>query len=101
MTKPTLIKIDKSLSLPTQKGDVKTWADLKGSASALAIVEAAVQHEGLTLVICADNELVDRIEEEIGFYGAELEVPLLHFPGWEILPYDTFSPHQDIISQRI
>lgn len=28
-------------------------------------------------------------------------VPLYIIPDWEILPYDNFSPHQDIISQRI
>ena len=26
---------------------------------------------------------------------------MLHFPDWETLPYDLFSPHEDIISQRL
>ncbi|PCJ11442.1 MAG: hypothetical protein COB04_19120, partial [Gammaproteobacteria bacterium] len=60
MTKPALVKLDKELSLPIKSGDYRTWANLKGSAPALAIVEAAAQHKGLTLVICADNETVDR-----------------------------------------
>lgn len=40
-----------------------------------------------------------RLEDEIGFFSQSL--PVLHFPDWEVLAYDLFSPHQDIISQRI
>ena len=29
------------------------------------------------------------------------DVPVLHFPDWETLPYDSFSPHQDIVSERL
>ncbi|WP_410964949.1 hypothetical protein, partial [Salmonella sp. SAL4435] len=37
--------------------------------------------------------------QELRFFAPDL--PVLHFPDWETLPYDVFSPHQDIISQRI
>ena len=33
------------------------------------------------------------------FAGASL--PLLRLPDWEVLPYDLFSPHPDIISERL
>ena len=39
-----------------------------------------------------------RLEEELGFFA---EVPVMPFPDWEILPYDAFSPHQDIVSARL
>ena len=72
---------------------------MRGAGQALAIAAAAEQQPGLTLVITADPASALRLEEEIRFFASKL--PVLHFPDWEILPYDLFSPHQDIVSQRI
>ncbi|HCM06187.1 MAG TPA: hypothetical protein DIC30_09280, partial [Oceanospirillales bacterium] len=88
-----------SPSLPTKAGDRRFWGALNNSNQALAIASAAQQHPGLTLVITKDTLSAQRLEEEIAFFAEEL--PVLHLPDWEILPYDTFSPHQDIISQRL
>ncbi len=42
------------------------------------------------------------MEDEIRFYLADSEaVPILPFPDWESLPYEAFSPHPDIISDRL
>jgi len=86
-------------SLPSKAGERRFWGELNNSNQALAIASAAQQHSGLTLVITKDTLSAQRLEEEIGFFAEEL--PVLHLPDWEILPYDTFSPHQDIISQRL
>ncbi len=75
------------------------WGSLQGASQALAIAAAAQQQAGLTLVITTDTGSALRLEEEIRFFAPHL--PVLHFPDWEILPYDIFSPHQDIVSQRI
>ena len=75
------------------------WGSLQGASQALAIAAAAQQQAGLTLVITTDTGSALRLEEEIRFFAPHL--PVLHFPDWEILPYDVFSPHQDIVSQRI
>jgi transcription-repair coupling factor (superfamily II helicase) len=88
-----------SPSTPSKAGDRRFWGQLNNSNQALAIASAAQQHTGLTLVITKDTLSAQRLEEEIGFFAEEL--PVLHLPDWEILPYDTFSPHQDIISQRL
>lgn len=88
-----------SPSLPSKAGDRRFWGALNNSNQALAIASAAQQHPGLTLVITKDTLSAQRLEEEIAFFAEEL--PVLHLPDWEILPYDTFSPHQDIISQRL
>ena len=88
-----------SPSLPNKAGERRFWGQLDNSNQALAIASAAQQHKGLTLVITKDTLSAQRLEEEIGFFAEEL--PVLHLPDWEILPYDTFSPHQDIISQRL
>lgn len=49
--------------------------------------------------MAASSLAAQRIEDEIRFYAADM--PILPFPDWECLPYDVFSPHQDIISQRL
>ncbi|MEH6501067.1 MAG: transcription-repair coupling factor [Pseudoalteromonas distincta] len=75
------------------------WGNLAGAARALAIAEAAAEHVGLSLVITRDTASADQLEQELRFFAPEL--PVLSFPDWETLPYDRFSPHQDIISQRL
>ncbi len=65
----------------------------------MAIASAAEIHSGPLLVIATSSFSAQRLEDEIRFYAPEL--PILPFPDWECLPYDVFSPHQDIISQRL
>ncbi|MAE21319.1 MAG: transcription-repair coupling factor, partial [Pseudomonas sp.] len=84
---------------PIRAGDRRFWGALNGASQALAIAKAASDHKGLTLVVTHDTSAALRLEEEIRFFSPALTV--LHFPDWEILAYDVFSPHQDIISQRI
>lgn len=83
---------------PKKAGERRFWGNLIGASQALAIAKSTEQHLGLTLVICNDSTTALRLEDEIRFFT---DTPVLHFPDWEILPYDVFSPHQDIISQRI
>ncbi|HAL69464.1 MAG TPA: transcription-repair coupling factor, partial [Pseudomonas sp.] len=77
----------------------QTWGNLPGAALSLAIAEAASSAGRFTLLLTADSQAADRLEQELKFFAPEL--PVLPFPDWETLPYDLFSPHQDIISQRI
>ena len=77
------------------------WCQLYGSALALAIVEQAQRYTaGPVAVIVEDIAHADRLESEIRFYSAE-QATIYHLPDWETLPYDVFSPHQDIISERL
>lgn len=84
--------------LPAAAGK-QLWGNLPGAAQALAIAEAASAAKRFTLLLTADSQSAERLQEELSFFAPEL--PVLHFPDWETLPYDQFSPHQDIISQRI
>ena len=77
----------------------QTWGNLPGAALSLAIAEAASNAERFTLLLTADSQSAERLQDELAFFAPGL--PVLHFPDWETLPYDVFSPHQDIISQRI
>ena len=85
-------------SLPATAGK-QHWGNLPGAALSLAIAEAASNAKRFTLLLTADSQSAERLEQELRFFAPEL--PVLHFPDWETLPYDLFSPHQDIISQRI
>ena len=67
-----------------------------GSASALALSRLAA--DAPLLVITQDTAEALRLENELAFYA---DVPVLPFPDWETLPYDSFSPHQDIVSARL
>ncbi len=87
---------------PQKPGDRQHWGQLYGSAQALAILSAARAHDSLTLVITADTSTATRLESELAFFkDPQEDFPTLHFPDWETLPYDSFSPHQDIISDRL
>ena len=77
----------------------QTWGNLPGAALSLAIAEAASSAGRFTLLLTADSQAADRLEQELRFFAPDL--PVLPFPDWETLPYDLFSPHRDIISQRI
>src|SRR5210317_2026692 len=88
--------------LPNKSGQALVWSQLYGSSFGLAIVSAAHQQRGPVLVVTEDNRRTQSLEEEIRFYlGQDNNIPLLSYPDWECLVYDRFSPHQDIISQRL
>ncbi len=93
-----MLSLTENLPLP-KVGQRAFWGNLQGASQALAIAQQASKHQGLTLVITTDTNSAMRLEDEIAFFSQDL--PVLHFPDWEVLPYDLFSPHQDIISQRI
>ncbi|AFJ02244.1 Transcription-repair coupling factor [Methylophaga frappieri] len=87
--------------LPLNANDKRLAGQLYGSAAGLLLANAALQHDGPLLVITDDMTRAQRLETEIRFYLGAENLPILHFPDWETLPYDTFSPHQDIISERL
>jgi transcription-repair coupling factor (superfamily II helicase) len=73
-----------------------------GSADAVLLAQHARQlaAAGQALaVISAEPSDTQRLELEMAFFAPGLRVAV--FPDWETLPYDTFSPHQDLISERL
>lgn len=73
---------------------------LYGAAQALAIYQTGSSYKGLNLVVTADLNQAEQLAAELVFFGAHASSVLV-FPDWETLPYDSFSPHQDIVSQRL
>jgi transcription-repair coupling factor (superfamily II helicase) len=76
------------------------WHQLYGSAAALALAEAARADRRLYVVIADAARELDRLTAEVRFFAGP-SLPLLRLPDWEVLPYDLFSPHPDIVSERL
>ena len=79
-----------------------TLARPHGSADALLLARVAAREAGarrLTAIVCAEPADTQRLEQELAFFDPALRIAV--FPDWETLPYDTFSPHQDLISERL
>jgi len=81
-------------SLPARR----RYTRLAGSADALALARLA-QAEKPLAVISATAADAQRLVDEIRWFSPPLQVCLL--PDWETLPYDQFSPHQDLVSERL
>ncbi|MDM8569855.1 transcription-repair coupling factor, partial [Thiotrichales bacterium HSG1] len=86
------------LHLTVANKSKQDWGRLYGSSIGLAISQIAQKQ--LLIVITPDSLTAQRLLEDIQFY-ARKDLPLFTFPDWETLPYDIFSPHQDIISARL
>ena len=80
--------------LPTAVGG------LYGAADALLLTRLAAALDAPLLHVAEDQQTADRLEAEARFLAPD-DLPILHFPDWETLAYDNFSPHQDIVSQRL
>ncbi|WP_372825113.1 transcription-repair coupling factor [Polaromonas sp.] len=73
-----------------------------GSADALLLAQLGLREKAagrLTAIVTSDATTAQRLMDEIAFFAPDLRCVL--FPDWETLPYDTFSPHQDLISERL
>lgn len=76
------------------------WGQLHGAATALAIAEHATRIKQLCVVLVPGMAELTQLEAGLQFFLPDNR-PLMVIPDWETLPYDPFSPHADIVSQRI
>lgn len=82
----------------------QTWGQLAGSSLSLALAEYCQATPGIKVLIAPDHLTASQLLAELDFFFSDDTQPsqeLLFFPDWETLPYDQFSPHQDIISERL
>ncbi|HZF98662.1 MAG TPA: transcription-repair coupling factor [Pseudoxanthomonas sp.] len=87
-----------------RSGQLRAWWRAPASATALAwfVARAADAHGGPVLAIARDNHHAHQLEADLRtLLGAGSSLPVVPFPDWETLPYDRFSPHPDIVSQRL
>ncbi|MCJ7590354.1 MAG: transcription-repair coupling factor [Woeseiaceae bacterium] len=95
--------ISSKLQLPQAGADL-AWGRLIGASGSLAAAELA-QHLAANsrrplLLLAEDPRHADQLEAEVRFF-TDNAIPVEHFVEWETLPWDSFSPHQDIISERL
>ena len=79
------------------------WTGLYGNADAYEIVQlASTNPKKITLIVTKDSISEERIFNALCYLAPKnLKKSVMRFPAWETLPYDSFSPHQDIISERL
>lgn len=85
-------------ALPTRRGDTRQLGQLTGSACAVECAEIIECHDGPVMLITPDMQTALRLRDEIQQFSSR---PVSTLSDWETLPYDSFSPHQDIISARL
>lgn len=85
--------------IPVKPGDRRRWDNLPGSSVSLAIANT-LPSNSMCLVIAEDTSTAEKIHNELRFFLGE-DFPIYGIPDWETLVYDSFSPHQDIISERL
>ncbi|BAE74350.1 transcription-repair coupling factor [Sodalis glossinidius str. 'morsitans'] len=85
-------------TLPTQAGKKLILGQLTGAAVAVECAAIVDRYSGPVLLITTDMQSALRLHDEILQFTHH---PVLTLPDWETLPYDSFSPHQEIISDRI
>ncbi|MDD1605653.1 MAG: transcription-repair coupling factor, partial [Methylococcaceae bacterium] len=89
-----------TLTLPQIKNQTILWTGLTGCANALALATAIEQENRLFVIVTPDNQTALQLIQELTFF-LQNKHPILHFPDWETLPYDVFSPLPEITSERI
>lgn len=93
-----MIFSDFSLQLPHVAGAVQRYQTFPGAASSLITAQIIHQHPGLVLLVVADFAAARRLQLELPHFTQQ---PVILLPDWETLPYDSFSPDADRISERL
>ena len=91
-------------NLITKSGKKIHLKDIHQGETGSILAKITEFHDGPVLVITKDIFAARSLEQEISFFGYRDNSRVVHtynLPDWETLPYDQFSPHQDIISERL
>ena len=87
------------LTLPGLQDPQVRWGQLYGAAQSLAVAQAAARYPGLVCVVTNSAAAADRLERELHFFMGDVTVG--RFSDYETLPYDAFSPPQELIAERL
>ena len=97
------MQFDLKKSLP-KPGHRFALPAVHGSADAYALAQAAAALKAerrMLAVVVANATDAQRLLAEIPWFGGEPALSCHLLPDWETLPYDAFSPHQDLVSERL
>lgn len=87
-----------TLPLPTQSAPRVRWLNLSQGSLPLALARY-LPHRRLKVVLTQDAEQALRLQTAWRFFRPHDTAVFL--PDWETLPYERFSPHQDLVSERL
>ena len=84
-------------------GKLATWHGLHEGSAYLAAIKSAVSHESPTIILANNAEDDTNWFNGLSFFAEQEHnsIDILRFPEWETLPYDGFSPQNDIVSERL
>ena len=98
----TLILLPEQPLFPSGSDHYRHWQGLDEGSLAVTLATLASDSDGLIVLLAANPGSAQQLYDSLTFYLRDQpDCPLELFPDWETLPWDLFSPHQDIISDRI
>lgn len=89
------------MKLPQKNGERLDIGKIRASAASFMICSILEGAQPLMVVVTKDQQSSAQLAAELSFFCAGQDMPIAVFPDWETLPYDHFSPHKDILSQRL
>ena len=98
MPEPVLLR--DGLPVPGPAVPAVHWAEARGCSAALCLAEAAALQEVPILVLASSVTEAENLAAEVEFFSPP-DLDILLFPDLEVLPYDNFSPHQDLVAERL
>jgi transcription-repair coupling factor (superfamily II helicase) len=93
------VSLIESLPWPEKTGSRTAMGPFPGAGETLAIAELS-QLDRPLVVVTPSTIAAQVLERELPLFLPE-GTEVLTLPDWETLPYDNFSPHQDIVSDRL
>ena len=96
---PRVFSSPLTLPAPGRRHTAEALAGLSAGLAAADIVRTAKAAGRLVVLICADASDMIRLADELAWFDPSMTVSVL--PDWETLPYDTMSPHEDLVSERL
>ncbi|MCX7543856.1 transcription-repair coupling factor [Marinicella gelatinilytica] len=79
----------------------QNWIHVNGLALPMAVAELYQQTDGLLLLLTDSVHHSRQLEHELSVVTAGRDLSVFHFPLWDTLPYDVFSPNPELISERL
>jgi transcription-repair coupling factor (superfamily II helicase) len=104
--------LSKTFEITLKPGYVNYYHGVDNSSFALSLVNIARHNQSLIVVLLPDASCLQPLKNEIDFFLGDQQdlsqqqdshekISIVTLPDWETLPYDYFSPHQDIVSERL
>ncbi len=87
-------------ALPAEPGECLRWHGASGCATALALTELLDRTSRFCLILAPSVAVAEALDSELRFFGGD-QARAAMLPDPEVLPYDRFSPHQDLVSRRL